>query len=1335
MLLVHCALAAVPIKDVAQVAAGPYHSCVLTAAGGVQCWGDNVIGQLGDGTEIRSLLPVGVVGLTGVTSLAVGGSHTCAVNSGGAVWCWGANESGQLGNGTTVHSNVPQMVPALSSGVAAVSAGWAHTCALMLSGGVKCWGPANANGTATIQLTPVDVSGLSSGVLNVSAGGFHNCALLAGGGIKCWGNNAVGQAGNGTTTTSPFPTDVIGLASGVSNIGSGLYGTCAVTAGSVVMCWGNSIANGSSVVTTTPMAIAGLAPGVTSVVQGSGHSCAMSSGAVQCWGDNEFGQLANGLHTPIPSLTPVSAQNLGPGAVALTANQQSTCALMSDSTVKCWGRNDIGQIGNNTAESPNVPVDIPGLASNIQSVSSGGSHNCVVTSGGGVKCWGTNDSGQIGNGTLNLAIAPVDVTGLGAGVSAVVAASTFSCALVSGAVRCWGANNSGQLGDGTTTRRLIPTPVVGLGAPVTAISATTSHTCALTDAGGVKCWGSNADGEIGNGGAPGIVTAPVDVVGLTSGVAAIAAGYGHTCALKTNGTAKCWGQGAGGALGTGTVASSNIPVDVLGLSSGIAPIHAREHTCVLTLGGAIKCWGLNFAGALGDGTTSNALSPVDVIGIPSGAIAVATGYDPAFPPSQFSCALTGQGRVECWGSGNYGQHGNRTKADTSSAGGVPAFASGVAGLSAGSSRACVVTVAGGVKCWGLGTISRLGITPWQAIPTLVLVGPTPDPFAFPSVGGVAVGSTQTSSTITLTGLASPASIGVTGGGYSVGCTGTFTTSSGAIANGETVCVRHTASPSNLTPVTTTLTIGGVDGTFTSTTVAGTDTTPDPFSFPSVTGVPLGSVQTSAPASITGINAATPISVAGGSYSIGCTAVYTSAAGTITNGQTVCLRHTTFAIYSFSVTTTLTIGGVSGTFTSTTLDDTVPNPFSFGSVTGVPRLSIQTSAVATIDGISAPTPVTVAGGSYSVGCTGTFTTAAGNIDNFQTVCLRHTASAAYSTSVTTTLTIGGVNGTFTSTTLDDTVPNPFSFTNVTGVPRSSTQTSNAVTIDGITAATPVSVSGGTYSIGCTGSFTASAGSINNFQTVCVRHTASPLYSLSVTTTLTIGGISGTFTSTTLDDTVPNPFSFPSLTGVPPASVQASATVTIDGLTGATPISVSGGSYSIGCTGTFTTAVGSIGNFQTVCVRHTAATGYSQDTVTTLTIGGVGGTFTTTTAAACGNFSDVGAGDFFCPNVEWLRNRSVTLGCGPGIYCPGDIVTRGAMAAFQKSGSAPPCRSRRPSRKRRSARSTPISRRVCARRRRSRPLVSRERPMSRGSSADFPPARSFTPPVSSPASTAG
>ncbi len=197
---------------------------------------------------------------------------------------------------------------------------------------------------------------------------------------------------------------------------------------------------------------------------------------------------------------------------------------------------------------------------------------------------------------------------------AIAAGGYYSCALTSsGGVRCWGL-----------TYGLTPIDTSGLSGGVTAIAAGSFHTCALTSAGGVKCWGSNFYGQLGDGTTSRPASTPVDVSGLTSGVTAIAVGGDHSCALTRTGGVKCWGYNRSGDLGDGTVVDRTTTVDVSGLSSGVTAIAAGGyHTCALTSAGAVKCWG--DGGTLGDGTSSGRSTPVDVSSLSSGATAIVAG--------------------------------------------------------------------------------------------------------------------------------------------------------------------------------------------------------------------------------------------------------------------------------------------------------------------------------------------------------------------------------------------------------------------------------------------------------------------------------------------------------------------------------------------------------------------------------------------------------------------------------------------------------------------------------------------------------------------------------------
>ena len=521
------------------VSAGRYHTCALTAAGGLKCWGLNDYGQLGDGTTTDRSSLVDVTGLTsGVVAVSAGGYHTCSVTTAGGLKCWGRNSSGQLGDGTYIHRLTPLDVTGLTGGVAAVSAGFVHTCAVTTAGGLKCWG--DGFGSA-----PVDVSGLSVGVSTVSAGRHHTCAVTTAGGVKCWGANSNGQLGDGTTTIRAPPVDTSGLSSGVSTVSAGQSYTCAV----------------------------------------------ITAGGLKCWGSNHYGKLGDGTATD--RSTQVDVTGLTSGVAAVSTGSYHTCAVTTTGGLKCWGSNRYGQLGDGTATDRSTQVDVTGLTSGVAAVSTGSFHTCAVTTTGGLKCWGQNRYGQLGDGTTSIRSTPVDVSGLSARVAAVSAGLDHTCApTTTGGLKCWGLNRYGQLGDGTTSTRATPVDVSGLSTGVAAASARGSHTCALTIEGGLKCWGLNSSGQLGNGATTDRRT-PVDVSGLSTGVAAISAGGSYSCAMTAANGVKCWGSSIFGRLGDGTTGYRPTPVDVIGFVVAAAPIPGVSQWGLIALAGlmaALLVW-------------------------------------------------------------------------------------------------------------------------------------------------------------------------------------------------------------------------------------------------------------------------------------------------------------------------------------------------------------------------------------------------------------------------------------------------------------------------------------------------------------------------------------------------------------------------------------------------------------------------------------------------------------------------------------------------------------------------------------------------------------------------
>lgn len=358
------------VLNVKSIAAGQNHTCAVTTQGAAKCWGTSEYGQVGSGsTASRVYAPEQVFGLTsGVTNIAAGMSHTCAVTSQGSVWCWGNNLTGRLGDGTTIQRTRPVQVIGVQDAVSVAVSAY-HSCAVTQGGAAQCWGR-GSNGqlgdgsTPAMSTTPVQVVGLESGVSAIAAGNAYTCAIAAGGAVKCWGVNSIGQLGDGSTTQSATPVQVVGLEAGATAIATNTLHACAIGAGGEAKCWGSNAYGrlGDGTVTTqlTPVTVTNLGDTVIDVSVGLSHSCAVTSGgAVKCWGQNQYGKLGNGTTTD--SRTPVQVLGLETAATSVAAGESHTCATTESSKLLCWGDNFYGQLGDNTGNQSLTPVEAVGL--------------------------------------------------------------------------------------------------------------------------------------------------------------------------------------------------------------------------------------------------------------------------------------------------------------------------------------------------------------------------------------------------------------------------------------------------------------------------------------------------------------------------------------------------------------------------------------------------------------------------------------------------------------------------------------------------------------------------------------------------------------------------------------------------------------------------------------------------------------------------------------------------------------------------------------------------------------------------------------------------------------
>lgn len=448
---------------VSLISAGTSNACVRSTAGQLACWGDNSLGQVGAGTVVDAVSPTTV--LTGAkpagtpwADVSVGNQMACGWDASGNAYCWGNRGEGRLGNGTSNRLVSPTwaIAGALPSGqtLTSIEAGNGAACAISSAGGLYCWGIGTFNvlgtGTTASQWAPAAVAqgAAPAGTTydNVSVGNWHACAVALDDSAYCWGNGGAGQLGTGSLASAATPVLV---STGAKPAGEG---------------WATMGAGGD-------------------------YTCGLTvPGNLYCWGDNASGNLGtNGGSGTFP--TPQLASG-GRTYKALAVGFFHSCAIAMDDSTYCWGSNWAGQLGDNTNGQKNIPtlVDRSNMNSGevFTSLGLGSGHTCGLTNQGRILCWGANNDGELGNGNNTLSRVPVATSAPASGpvtYSAVTANQGNSCGLTPAkAAYCWGSNSSGQLGDGSFTssnRPVAVTPVSGGPSEFTAISAGNTWVVAL----------------------------------------------------------------------------------------------------------------------------------------------------------------------------------------------------------------------------------------------------------------------------------------------------------------------------------------------------------------------------------------------------------------------------------------------------------------------------------------------------------------------------------------------------------------------------------------------------------------------------------------------------------------------------------------------------------------------------------------------------------------------------------------------------------------------------------------------------------------------------------------
>lgn len=423
----------------------------------------------------RSVVVLVLVGIAVQASVVSSAAYSTGVHAGGSAEYVSVSQGSHRSAPKTSHPSSQKLWT------------FGYTTCATSNGVVRCWGSGlnPVFGLPSVERqslypTPTITGSTLPNLTDLSSYVFYACGV-SNGGVKCWGEVRDGVIGSGPGSFIRTPMDISGLTSGVTSVAVGNVHACAV-ANSSLRCWGALDPFNNYRSTRIPTVVAGFENGVEAIVGGNGnHYCVLIRGGVKCAGYNGDGQLGDGgTQTSYSDFVDVVGLPAGSGSTALAVGFLSTCAIVNGG-VKCWGRGSSGRIGNSDTRDSSVPVDVLGLGpgSGVTDVSTSSSHTCAVVNAG-VRCWGNNSSGQLGNGTRESSAVPVEVLGIGTGSGAtdVVVGDSHTCAIVRGDVYCWGNNGNGTLGDGSGKLSTKPVGVLGLSTPGGITASTTTTTTA-----------------------------------------------------------------------------------------------------------------------------------------------------------------------------------------------------------------------------------------------------------------------------------------------------------------------------------------------------------------------------------------------------------------------------------------------------------------------------------------------------------------------------------------------------------------------------------------------------------------------------------------------------------------------------------------------------------------------------------------------------------------------------------------------------------------------------------------------------------------------------------------
>ncbi len=648
------------------IATGDSTTCVILNDQNISCWGSNLYGKLGNGSlDSYSSNPTKVLGLPdndGAVQVEVGSNVACTVLESGRLFCWG--RGGYVGDGTNEDRFIATEVLTNDNDVmvSKVVVGSSHTCALISNGSVMCWGQEYEGklgdgverGTWDIATTPNYTAPLPDGRLAVDIGvsTSSTCAVLDNGSVSCWGYAAYILFGNEGIENQPntgfsFGEDITvrSITTYGGNEGGYMSGMCVILSNDTVSCFHGTgfLKDSYSFSPHTPIMVA----------IGAQHACALlSDSSLRCWGDNKFGQIGDGTWESKGDPIHIQGFDHQDPIISISAGSAITCAVISSGKVYCWGSNSLGAVGDGTAyglyEKP-VKIDPLFNVTDIIYLSYYG--YCAKYNDGHIGCWGNNERGIIGDGSTEYrsirTIYHHSNTYFGGSIVDIQSKEFRVCVLIDdGSIWCW----EGERHRGALPEKL---PHYGSTRFATSFALGNDFICAVQDDGEVSCSGNGYYGAIGDGNWDSRENpTTTEEFGNNNPAIDISSAGRTLCALTENSEVWCWGRNTGGQLGDGSTDWARNSPGIIPFFDNQDPIVSIESAgygnfCALLENGDVYCWGSNYDASLGDGTRNESNVPVKVIGIPS-PVNDLSSTSAEYVVGSY-CALINENQIYCWG--------------------------------------------------------------------------------------------------------------------------------------------------------------------------------------------------------------------------------------------------------------------------------------------------------------------------------------------------------------------------------------------------------------------------------------------------------------------------------------------------------------------------------------------------------------------------------------------------------------------------------------------------------------------------------------------------------------